>query len=90
MGNVEKKHGVYFIMHDEEPNGDSFLRMAHEVLLLGFDDDRFQRVMILTPLQMRHFLGWISRSLVPAPRHEDFGSWVFAGFMLRTLYGKIE
>jgi len=89
MGDI-KKPGAYFLMHEDEPNIDSFLRMQHELFLLGFDDDKFQRVMILTPKQMTHFLSSVAQSCPPLPSHGNFNRWVFAGFMLRTLYGKIE
>lgn len=87
---AEKKHGVYFLMPDEEPNIDSFLRMAHELHKLGFDDYTFQRVMLLTPVQMASFLRSMAKSFAPAPSHGEFHNWIFAGFMFRTLYGKIE
>ncbi len=87
---MEKKPGVYFLMPDEEPNIDSFMRMAHELYMLNFDDSNFQRVMILTPKQMTSFLTSISKSLSIPPSHGNFHTWIFAGFMIRTLYGTIE
>jgi hypothetical protein len=90
MGDIEKKMSCYFLMHDEEPNGESFLRMAHKLRELDFDDNNFHRVMILTPKQMSHFLSWMANNGNPAPSAGKFQTWVFAGFMLRTLYGKIE
>ncbi len=87
---LEKKVGAYFIMPDEKPNIDSFLRMAHELYNLGFDDDKFQRVIILNPTQMSNFLSSIAKSYNPLPSHGNFNTWIFAGFMLRTLIGKIE
>lgn len=90
MSDVEKKPAAYFIMHEEEPDVHSFLRMAQELLILGFDDYKFQRVMILTPVQMRHLLNSIDKCFIPLPSHENFHLSTCAGFMLRTLYGKIE
>lgn len=90
MGDIEKKVGAYFLMPDDEPNIDSFLRMAHELYVLGFDDDKFQRVMILNPSQMSSFLRSVSKSYAPLPSHGNFNTWIFAGFMLRTLNGRIE
>lgn len=90
MGNVEKKIGAYFLMDEEKPNIDSFLRMANELYSLGFDDHKFQRVMILNPAQMSSFLSSLSKSSAPLPNHGNFNEWIFAGFMLRTLRGKIE
>lgn len=34
-----KKVSAYFLMPDDKPNIDSFLRMAHELYMLGFDVD---------------------------------------------------
>lgn len=90
MGDREKKPEVYFLMPDEEPDIDSFLRMAHEIHMAGFDDHRFQRVMILTPKQMSHFLSSVAHLLISLPTHGSFNTWEFAGFMIRTLHGKIE
>lgn len=90
MGDVENKIDAYFLMRDEKPNIDSFLRMAHELHVLNFDDDKFQRVMILNPAQMSSFLTSIAHSSVSLPLHRNFHKWQFAGFMLRTLRGKIE
>lgn len=90
MGDIKKKMSAYFLMHEKEPNTDSFLRMAYELYMLGFDDDMFQRVMVLTPKQMASFLSSIVRSGLALPTHSNFNQWIFAGFMIRTLYGEIE
>jgi hypothetical protein len=90
VDNLEKKHGVYFLMHEDEPNIESFLKMAHELFVLGFDDNKFQRVMLLNPKQMSSFLKSVADTNQIMPSHENFKKWTFAGFMVRTLLGKIE
>ena len=90
MGDVEKKIDVYFLMHEDKSTIDSFLRMQHELWNLGLDDDKFQRVMVLNPSQMSSFLNSISDNFSPLPFHKGFHKWTFAGFMVRTLWGKIE
>ncbi len=90
MNELEKKIGVYFLMHEDQPDGHSFMRMNNELCEKYFDFDKFQPVMILTPKQMGGFLNWISRNCPPGPSHDEFHAWQFAGFMIRTLFGKIE
>lgn len=91
MNDSEKKIGVYFLMHEELPNIASFLRMSHELHMLNFDDDNFQRVMILNPYQIRSFLSDIANNGLDLPSYNNFHEWIFAGFMIRTLNdGRIE
>ena len=89
MGYVKKKIGAYFIMHDENPTRESFLKMDHEISKAGFNSDNFQKVMILTPKQMSYFLNDICMYHASIPNHDNFQKWEFAGFMIRTLHGHI-
>jgi len=91
MGDVEKKPGAYFFpWWDERIDINTFLKMAHELHRIGFDDEKFQRVMILNPQQINSFLNSISQSGLELPSARNFHEWIFAGFMIRTLRGVIE
>lgn len=88
---LKEKIPIYFLMPDAEPDGNSFMRMHHEIMEINyyFVDAKFQKVMILTEQQKMHFMTWISNTMaifIPSGSPE---LWEFAGFRIKTLKGEL-
>lgn len=88
---LEDKIPVYFLMPDEEPNGESFMKLNHELFMRGFDDSFLQRIMLLTERQHVCFLHWMASTLyakyIPSGNTQ---LWEFSGFRIKILKGYVE